>query len=219
MTSGMGAKARGKNGAARARVRSGVGSYIGTPVHVAIGRNSRLLSARDRLYLDHAATTPVLPKAQAAMARALAEWANPSSPHADGRTARAALEDARRTIADALGWRHDVILTSGASEAVQIAAARAKAGRRLLGPTEHDAVVAAMGAEAEVLKVDGNGLVDLDDLQAKLASGPALVAIQLVNNETGVIQPIDQIQERVREAGSLLVADCAQGAGKVELPE
>ena len=200
-------------------MRSGVGSYIGAPVHVAIGRNPRLLSASDRLYLDHAATTPVLAQAQAAMASALAEWANPSSPHADGRKARAALEQARRTIAEALGWRHDVILTSGASEAIQIVAARAKAARRIVGPTEHDAVVAAMGAEAEVLSVDDDGAIDLADLGAKLAPGPALVAIQLVNNETGVIQPIEQIQALVREAGSLLLADCAQAAGKIELPD
>ena len=63
------------------------------------------------------------------MADALGRWANPSSPHADGRAARAALEAARATIADALGWRHDVIFTSGASEAIAIAAARAQ-GRR-----------------------------------------------------------------------------------------
>src|SRR4051812_42777577 len=138
-------------GAARARVRSGVASYIGAAVHVAIGRNPRLLSAPDRLYLDHAATTPVLPQARAAMAGALETWANPSSPHADGRKARAALEEARKGIADALGWRHDVILTSGASEAIQIVAARGKAERRLVGPTEHDAVIAAMGPGAEVL--------------------------------------------------------------------
>jgi cysteine desulfurase len=215
----MDAKARGKNGAARARVRSGVGSYIGASVHVAIGRNPRLLNTPDRLYLDHAATTPVLPQAQAAMARALAEWANPSSPHADGRRARAALEQARRSIAEALGWRHDAILTSGASEAIQIIAARAKVGRRILGPTEHDAVVAAMGPDAEVLAVDGSGLIELDDLRAKLVAGPALVAIQLVNNETGVIQPIEHIREIVSGAGSLLLADCAQGAGKIALPD
>jgi cysteine desulfurase len=176
------------------------------------------LSASDRLYLDHAATTPVLAAARAAMASALAEWANPSSPHTDGRKARAALEEARRTIAEALGWRHDVILTSGASEAIQMVAARAKEARRIMGPTEHDAVVAAMGTEAEVLAVYRNGLIDLGDLEAKLAAGPALVVIQLVNNETGVIQPIEQIQEMVRGAGSLLLADCAQGAGKVALP-
>jgi cysteine desulfurase len=76
-----------------------------------------------------------------------------------------------------------------------------------------------MGADAEVLAVDRNGLIDLGDLQAKLAAGPALVAIQLVNNETGVIQPIEQIQEMARGAGSLLLADCAQGAGKIALPD
>ncbi|MES2120967.1 MAG: aminotransferase class V-fold PLP-dependent enzyme [Pseudomonadota bacterium] len=177
------------------------------------------MSSQKRLYLDHAATTPVLPEAQAAMAAALEEWANPSSPHGDGRRARAALEDARRGIAEALGWRHDVILTSGASEAIQIVASRAKAERRILGPTEHDAVVAAMGPAAEVLAVDGNGLIQLEALAEALKGGPALVAIQLVNNETGVIQPIDRIAELVRSAGSLLLADCAQAAGKIALPD
>ena len=173
----------------------------------------------ERLYLDHAATTPVLPQARDAMARGLETWANPSSPHGDGRSARAALEEARRTIADALGWRHDVILTSGASEAIQIVASRARAERRIVGPTEHEAVVAAMGADAGVLRFDGNGIVDLAALEAMLDGGPALVAVQLVNNETGVIQPIDRIQELVRGAGSLLLCDCAQAAGKIALPD
>jgi cysteine desulfurase len=153
------------------------------------------------------------------MAAALESWANPSSPHADGRRARAALEEARKTIADALGWRHDVILTSGASEAIQIVAARAKIQGRVVGPTEHDAVVTAMGGERTVVAVDPNGIIDLDALDGALAAGPALVAIQQVNNETGVIQPLADICERVRAAGSLLLADCAQGAGKLPLPD
>src|SRR3954469_9247178 len=128
-------------------MRSGTGSYIGTVFHVAISRKPALLSAPDRLYLDHAATTPVLAEARAAVARALEIWANPSSPHADGRRARAALEEARRTVAEALGWRHDASFTSGATEAIAIAAARAEVGRRIIGPTEHDAVVAGMGAD------------------------------------------------------------------------
>ncbi|HET7605160.1 MAG TPA: aminotransferase class V-fold PLP-dependent enzyme [Sphingomicrobium sp.] len=173
----------------------------------------------DRLYLDHAATTPVLPAAREAMNRALESWANPSSPHGDGRKARAALEEARRSIADALEWRHDVILTSGASEAIHIAASRAKVARRIAGPTEHEAVIAAMGEGAEVLPVDGSGVIDLAALQGALAGGPALVAVQLVNNETGVIQPIERIQEAVSEAGSLLLCDCAQAAGKIALPD
>ena len=126
----------------RGRVRRGVGSYIGAPVQLAIGRNPKVLS--DRLYLDHAATTPVLPEAREAMARGLASWANPSSPHAEGRASRALLEEARSTIADVLGWRHDVIFTSGASEAVEIAAKRARIDGRAHGATEHAIVPHAM---------------------------------------------------------------------------
>ena len=203
----------------RRRVHGGVASYIGASVEVAIGRNPAVLSRPDRLYLDHAATTPVLPEARAALSHALEAWANPSSPHADGRKARAALEDARRTIANALGWRHDVIFTSGASEAIQIVAARARVERRIIGPTEHEAVAAAMGTDAEVLPVDADGLVKIDPLASALEAGPALVAIQLVNNETGVIQPIDRIRQLVADASSLLLCDCAQAAGKIDLPD
>jgi cysteine desulfurase len=160
----------------------------------------------------------VLPEAREAIACALERPGNPSSPHADGRSARAALEDARRAIASVLEWRHDVILTSGATEAVTIVAARVRAKRRIVGPTEHEAVIDAMGETAEVLAVDSNGLIDLAVLEKMLAGEPALVAVQLVNNETGVIQPIDDIQEIVRSKGSLLLCDCAQAAGKIALP-
>jgi cysteine desulfurase len=177
------------------------------------------LTSADRLYLDHAATSLILPEVRAAMARALEDWANPSSPHADGRRARAALEDARRTIADALEWRHDIILTSGATEAIFMTAARAKAERRIVGATEHDADLAAMGSEADALPVDANGVIDFAALEGALAKGPALVAIQQVNSETGVIQPLEQIYAIVRDAGSLLLSDCAQGAGKLPLPD
>ncbi len=172
----------------------------------------------ERLYLDHAATSPVLPEAQEAMSHALQTWANPSSPHADGRRSRAALEDARRKIAGTLGWRHDVIFTSGASEAIEIVAERAKLKRRIVGPTEHDAVIAAMGKKAELVEVDGSGRIDITKLE-KMLGEPALIAVQLVNNETGVIQSIGAIQELVRASGSLLLCDCAQAAGKIELPE
>lgn len=176
------------------------------------------MTAQNRLYLDHAATTPVLPEARDAIAHALETWANPSSPHADGRAARAALERARADVADALGWRHDIIFTSGATEAIAIAAARTKVSGRSYGETEHDAVGAAIH-EGALLPVDLNGLIDMRALDSALSAGPALVAIQQVNNETGVIQPLASIAERVREAGSLLLADCAQGAGKRELPD
>ena len=177
------------------------------------------MSASQRLYLDHAATTPVLPQARAAIADALEAWANPSSPHADGRKARAMLEDARATIAEALGWRHDVIFTSGASEAVEVVAARARIAGRAHGATEHAIVPHAMGPQSIVVPVSPDGLIDEEALDAILAQGPALVAIQHVNNETGVIQPLERIGEKVRVAGSLLLSDCAQSAGKLPLPD
>jgi cysteine desulfurase len=201
------------------RVRCGVGSYIGAALDVAIGRNLRLLSTLERIYLDHAATTPVLPEAKAAVARAFEKWANPSSPHAEGRASRALLEEARSAIAEVLGWRHDVIFTSGASEAVEIVAKRARVPGRAHGATEHAIVPHTMGAASRVVPVLPNGLIDEDALDAVLADGPALVAIQQVNNETGVIQPLDRIAEKVRAGGSLLLADCAQSAGKLLLPD
>lgn len=215
----MDAKARFTTESRWTRVRSGLGFYIGAADDVAIGRNPRLLSASDRLYLDHAATSPVLAEARAAVADALERWANPSSPHADGRAARAALENARKAIAEALGWPHDVILTSGASEAVQIASSRAGPVRCIVGATEHEAVIAAMGPDAQMLAVDGDGIVDRSELERALDGEPALVALQLVNNETGIVQPLGEIAGMVRAAGSLLLADCAQGAGKIALPD
>ena len=173
----------------------------------------------DRLYLDHAATTPVIPEAREAIARGLASWANPSSPHADGRAARALLEEARATIAEMLRWRHDVIFTSGASEAIEIAAKRVRIAGRAHGATEHAIVPHAMGPQSKVIPVHPDGLIDEVALDSILAEGPALVAIQQVNNETGIIQPLDRLAERIRAAGSLLLSDCAQSAGKLPLPD
>ena len=172
-----------------------------------------------RIYLDHAATTPVLPEARAALQRGLEAWANPSSPHSEGRASRALLEEARSTIADMLGWRHDVIFTSGASEAVEIAAARARLPGRAHSATEHAIVHHAMGGTSRLIPVRADGLIDEEALDSILAEGPALVAIQHVNNESGIIQPLERLAPRIREAGSLLLADCAQSAGKLPLPE
>ncbi len=172
-----------------------------------------------RILLDHAATTPLLPQARAALLRGLDQWANPSSPHAEGRRAFALLEQARATLADELDWRHDIIFTSGASEAVEMAAARARIAGRAHGATEHAIVPHAMGAASKIIPVAADGLIDEAALDAVLAQGPALIAIQAVNNETGVLQPLDRLAPRIRAAGSLLLADCAQSAGKAPLPD
>jgi cysteine desulfurase len=173
----------------------------------------------NRIYLDHAATTPVIAPARQAFARAMAAWSNPNSPHAEGRAARALLEEARETLKEALGWRHDVIFTSGASESVEMAGKRARVEGRAYGATEHAIVPFAMGEGARVLPVGPDGLIDVAALDAVLAEGPALIAIQQVNNETGIVQDLDQLVPRIRDAGSLLLADCAQGASKIPLPD
>lgn len=172
-----------------------------------------------RIYLDHASTTPVISAALVALARGFDGWGNPNSPHAEGRGSRSLLEEARETIREALGWRHDVIFTSGASESVEIAGRCATPAGRIHGSTEHAIVPHAMGPRSIVLPVDTNGLIDETALAEALAKGSALVAIQQVNNETGVIQPLDRLYPMIRDAGSLLLADCAQGASKIPLPD
>lgn len=172
-----------------------------------------------RIYLDHAATTPLIGPARDALARAVGEWANPNSPHAEGRRSRLLLEEAREAIKAVLGWQHDVIFTSGASESVEIAARCAVRSARAHGATEHAIVSHAMGGNSTVLPVGPDGLVDEQALEEVLGRGPALIAIQQVNNETGVIQSLGRIAPKIREAGSLLLADCAQGASKLPLPD
>lgn len=172
-----------------------------------------------RIYLDHASTTPVLPAAAAAMAEAFARWANPSSAHAEGRAVRSELEGARARIAEALGWEGTLVFTSGATEAIDIAIRRAKAGDRIVSAIEHPAVLRA-APSADRLAVHPDGTLDLCDLAAALEGKERpLVAVQAVNNETGVIHPIARIAEEVRAAGGLLLVDCAQSAGKLPLPD
>lgn len=165
------------------------------------------------IYLDHAATTPLLPEARDAWLESTLRWANPSSPHTPGRAARAALEDARAGLKSALGWCGEVIFTSGASEALAIAMMRSTMPLSAVSSVEHDAALRLAG-DAARLSVCKDGLVDMS---AVLPSG--LVAIQHANNETGVIQPLDKIADAVRAVGGRLLADCAQSAGKLPLPD
>ncbi|WP_245804614.1 aminotransferase class V-fold PLP-dependent enzyme [Erythrobacter tepidarius] len=144
-------------------------------------------------------------------------WANPSSPHAEGRRARAALEDARERVKRALGWDGELIFTSGASEALWIALGRAKVKRRIVSAVEHDAVFRA-APDAEILPVV-DGEVDLD---GSPDCAGALVAVQHVNSETGtILWPYERntLPEVVREGGGQMLVDCSQSAGKLKLPE
>jgi cysteine desulfurase len=172
-----------------------------------------------RIYLDHASTTPILPEAAEAMRVACQSWANPSSPHAEGRAARAQLEDARRRITKALGWEGTLIFTSGATEAISLVFERARASTFIVSAVEHPAVLRSAPAARQVA-VTSDGQLDLADLDRALdgAERP-LVAVQSVNNETGVIHPVEDAAARVKAVGGLLLVDCAQSAGKLPLPQ
>lgn len=164
-----------------------------------------------RTYLDHAATSPLRPEAQAALIEGLALWANPSSPHAEGRAARAALEAARARVKAALGWAGEVLFTSGASEALAIALTRTRAERVLASAVEHDAVFRA-APEAAVLAMH-DGAPD----GAALA-GPALVAVQAVNSETGTRVVSDGLVAAVHAHGGMVLCDAAQLGPERRLP-
>lgn len=192
--------------------------YIGRKPSLAIELPGTVPSPLPRIYLDHAATTPVLAVARTAVNQTLERWANPSSPHADGRSAKAALEDARRRIAAALDWDGHVIFTSGATEALSIALGRSD--RFVLASNvEHDAVFRA-APDAEIVDIGEQCVVDRAALADGLARHEApAVAIQHVNPETGVVQPVDELAALVRRTGGLLVSDCSQSAGKLPLPD
>ena len=146
------------------------------------------------------------------MAEGFKLWANPSSPHAEGRKARGALEDARERIKAALEWDGELTFTSGASEALAIGLGRSRFGRQVVSPVEHDAVFRAAPA-AEILALENRELVLPDDLQN------AVVAIQQVNSETGsMMLEMGNVAAAVAERGGVLLADCAQGAGECPLP-
>jgi cysteine desulfurase len=182
-----------------------------------------------RIYLDHAATTPLRPEAREAMLRGFELWANPSSPHAEGRAARAALEDARERVKAAFGWEGEVIFTSGASEASERVFDYADVLFQFATAAEHDAIHSHVNyIECEEIPVLADGSADLDWLspdrmpRAKAGAfqeGRSLVAIQHVNSETGNRQSIDGARELVRQRGGLLLVDCAQSAGKYALPD
>lgn len=166
------------------------------------------------IYLDYNATAPVRPQVVARMQEILAVPANPSSVHSYGRQAKKWLEDARKTIADAISaWPNEVIFTATGTEANAMAL-KGFLGRRVLASAvEHSSV---LSHTKEFIPVDCNGLVDLQALEEKLSkSGDTLVSIMLANNETGVIQPIMEIAAICKKHGALLHADAVQALGKI----
>ena len=181
----------------------------------------------ERVYLDWNATTPLRPEAREAMTAALDLCGNPSSVHAEGRQARGLVEEARASIAGAVGaLPRNVIFTSGGTEANAVAlmpGLRRDQGlpvdRLVVSAIEHASVHAGgrfpMRAISSV-GVTGAGLLDLDHLRAILGGEPpTLVSVMLANNETGAVQPVAEAAEIVHSAGGLLHVDAIQALGKI----
>ncbi len=180
-----------------------------------------------RIYLDWNATTPLRPEARAAILAAYDLIGNPSSVHAEGREARRLVEEARATLAAAVGAQaRNVVFTSAGTEANALALAPALRGpssgpveRLLVSAIEHASVLAGGRFPAErigLIQVTRGGLVDLDHLKRQLRDGPpALVSIMAANNETGALQPVAEAAATVHEAGGLLHVDAIQALGKI----
>lgn len=176
-------------------------------------------------YLDYQATTPLAPEALAAMAPWMTEnFANPHSAHAAGRKAKAAVEVAREQVAGLMPAGGTVSFTSGATEALNWAI-KGTTGGIVTIATEHAAVLDTVAAEARrgrdvtVLPVGPEGLVDLNAARAAIGPGTGLVAGMLVNNEIGVIQPVEALAELAKAAGALMLTDAVQGFGRVAIPD
>ncbi len=181
-------------------------------------------STTQRSYLDHNATTPLHPTARAAMMAACEIVGNPSSIHAEGRLARALLDDARRSVASFVGTGWDsVFFTSGGTEALNIVLTPelTRSGcshrRLLVGAGEHPAVLSGhrFGTIATTVPLRADGRLDLGRLEELVAGEPVMLALQAANNETGVLQPVREAAELVHAAGGFVVCDAVQAAGKV----
>lgn len=184
----------------------------------------------DPIYLDHNATTPLLPEVVDAMLPFLREhFGNPSSSHVFGQRAKQAVGRARQQVAALLGCDPDeVLFTSGGTEANNLAirgVAQAVDRRRgiVTSVIEHPATarpcgwLEARGHRVTRLGVDADGRVRLDEARRAIGSDTALVTVMHSNNETGVLQPIRQLADLARQAGALLHTDAAQSLGKVRV--
>jgi cysteine desulfurase len=180
-----------------------------------------------RIYLDNNATTPVLPEVFEAMRPYFGnQFGNASSIHHHGQQTRAAVEDARESVAALLGCRaSEIVFTSGGTEADNLAiAGLVGAGDHVITSSiEHHAVLLTckhleeIGCEVTVLPVDGRSLVDPDDVRRALRPNTKLISVMMANNETGVLQAVEEIGRIAVEAGVSFHTDAVQAAAKVAI--
>jgi cysteine desulfurase len=181
-------------------------------------------TAKNVAYLDYNATAPLRAEAKAAMISALDLVGNPSSVHAEGRRARAVVEAARESVARLVGAKpSEIVFTSGASEANAWAMSQPWA-TILTSGIEHDSVLAPVRAatcDVITLSTGRDGVVHVEEIAEHVLkrglAGPAVVALQMANNETGVIQPVAEVAEFARAHGISLHSDAVQAAGRLPI--
>ncbi|MFZ0733750.1 MAG: cysteine desulfurase family protein [Candidatus Sulfotelmatobacter sp.] len=179
------------------------------------------------VYLDNNATTPVLPEVFEAMRPYFTEhFGNASSIHHHGQGTRAAVEDAREYVARLLGASaSEIVFTSGGTEGDNLAiAGLVEAGDHLItSSVEHHAVLHAakhaeeIGCELTILPVDGRGVIDPSDVKRALRPNTKLISVMMANNETGVLQPVEEIGKIAAEADVYFHTDAVQAAGKISI--
>ncbi len=186
---------------------------------------------KENIYFDNNATTPTDPRVLDAMLPFLKEnFANSSSTHNFGQSINEKVKDARELISDFVNAEpNEIIFTSGATEAINlaikgVAESYSSKGKHIITvSTEHKAVLDTCkylenkGYELTYLTVGENGLIDLEELQQAIKPNTILVSVMFVNNETGVIQPIQQIAKIAHEKGSLFMTDATQAVGKIKV--
>jgi cysteine desulfurase len=180
-----------------------------------------------RVYLDNNATTPVLPEVFEAMRPWFGEhFGNASSIHHHGQETRAAVENARESVAKLLGCNaSEIVFTSGGTESdnLVIAGLVGPGDHVITSSIEHHAVLYAAkhleetGCDVTFLPVDGRGSIDPSDVQRALRSNTKLISVMMANNETGVLQQVEEIGKIAAEAGACFHTDAVQAAGKVAL--
>jgi cysteine desulfurase len=180
-----------------------------------------------RVYLDNNATTPVLPEVFEAMRPYFGErFGNASSIHHHGQETRAAVEDARESVAGLLGCSAaEIVFTSGGTESDNLAIAGwvAAGDHVITSSIEHHAVLHAckhlekIGCEVTILPVDGRGLIDPSDVRRALRPNTKLISVMMANNETGVLQPVEEIGKIASEGNVLFHTDAVQAAAKVPI--
>jgi cysteine desulfurase len=180
-----------------------------------------------RIYMDANATTPLLPEVLEAMRPFLLEqFGNASSIHQEGQQARSAVERARGSVAQFLGCRpSEIVFTSGGTESDNLAVfGSVRAGDHVItSAVEHHAVLHAVerlgerGVDVEFLPVDGQGVLAAEDVRKALRPNTSLISVMMANNETGVLQPVEEIGRIAGEAGIRFHVDAVQAAGKIAI--